>query len=101
MSENITFIGRYAFDGCKNLTSITIPASVISIGERAFYNCPSLKTVMISRDTQLGKEAFSGFENIFYHGEKIPKPSFLQRIWIGIKTLFAPVQKFLIRTWER
>lgn len=35
--RNVSSIGKYAFYGCTGLTSITIPSSVISIGESAFY----------------------------------------------------------------
>lgn len=35
----VTTIGAWAFDDCENLTSVTIPDSVISIGERAFLWC--------------------------------------------------------------
>ena len=41
-------IGNDAFNGCTGLTSITIPSSVTSIGERAFYDCTGLKEVHIS-----------------------------------------------------
>ena len=37
--------GNYAFYGCSGLTSITIPNSVTSIGEKAFGNCMGLKDV--------------------------------------------------------
>ena len=43
--EGVTSIAPYAFGRCKNMTSVTVPASVISIGENAFYGCGSLKTV--------------------------------------------------------
>ena len=36
--NSIPFISNYAFSGCTGLTSITIPNSVISIGEMAFQN---------------------------------------------------------------
>ena len=38
----VTEIGSYAFQGCSNLTSITIPDMVTSIGERAFQDCSGL-----------------------------------------------------------
>ena len=34
-----------AFYNCTNLTSVTIPDSVTSIGERAFYGCTGLTTI--------------------------------------------------------
>jgi len=43
--DTVTTIGDYQFYGFENVTSITIPDSVTSIGERAFYNCTSLENV--------------------------------------------------------
>ena len=45
VDNGVTSIGKYAFDGCTDLTSITIPDSVTSIGESAFYGCTGLKDV--------------------------------------------------------
>ena len=36
---SVTAIGSHAFDGCHSLTSITIPASVTTIGYSAFNSC--------------------------------------------------------------
>lgn len=45
--DSIVKIDAYAFTGCLYLTSITIPDSVISIGVAAFADCPSLTNVTI------------------------------------------------------
>ena len=44
----VTSIGDYAFYGCSDLVSVTIPASVKTIGYRAFEGCNGLETVHIS-----------------------------------------------------
>ncbi len=36
---SVTCIGDSAFYNCNNITSVTIPASVVSIGYYAFYEC--------------------------------------------------------------
>ena len=36
---SVISIGNIAFDGCSGLTSVTIPNSVTSIGNNAFYSC--------------------------------------------------------------
>ena len=47
VGEDVTSIGKYAFYGCKGLTSMTIPESVTSIGEYAFYDCTGLTSITI------------------------------------------------------
>ena len=56
-----TEIGKYAFQYCDLLTSITIPDSVTSIGLYAFCNCTSLTSITFSENSQLtiGNHAFS------------------------------------------
>ena len=57
---SVTSIGKYAFQNCSGLTSVTIPNSVTSIGEYAFYNCSGLTSVTIPNSvTSIGYNAFA------------------------------------------
>ena len=54
-------IGDRAFYDCDGLTSVTIPNSVTSIGDFAFSDCSGLTSVIIPNSvTSIGDEAFSG-----------------------------------------
>ena len=57
--SDITSIGDYAFYNCASLTSVTIPDSVTSIGDYAFCSCYSLTSVTIGNSvTSIGEDAF-------------------------------------------
>ncbi len=45
--DNITTIGASAFRNCSSLINFDIPQSVTSLGDRAFYNCSSLTNLEI------------------------------------------------------
>ena len=67
-TTGLTSIGNKAFQYCRNLTSMTIPDSVISIGERAFYYCDSLTNIVIPDGmTSIGDRAFAGCDNLIYN----------------------------------
>lgn len=55
----VTSIGRFAFDTCKNLTSVAIPNSVTTIGQCAFVRCMALQSITIPNSvTTIGMAAF-------------------------------------------
>jgi Flp pilus assembly protein protease CpaA len=57
--NSVTSIGENAFYGCSGLTSVTIPNSVTSIGEHAFFGCSGLAEVIIPNSvTSIGEWAF-------------------------------------------
>lgn len=63
LNEGITSIGNNAFAENPSLKSVLIPATVISIGEYAFYYCSSLETISFATGSQLetiGNYAFAG-----------------------------------------
>ena len=56
----VTGIKNDAFYGCSEITEVTIPTYVKSIGTRAFYECTSLKNLeIVNGVTSIGDEAFS------------------------------------------
>ena len=65
LPDGVTSIGSWAFYQCSSLTSITIPNSVASIGIRAFSECSSLTSVTIPNSvTSIGEYAFSGCSSL-------------------------------------
>jgi len=72
VNKNTKVVNREAFRGCRSLTSIIMPDSVISIGDAAFDGCSSLTSVIIGNSvTSIGDAAFSYCSNlntVYYKG---------------------------------
>ena len=63
--EGVTSIDKYAFRGCKLLTSITIPEGVACIGEGAFSGCESLTNITLPQSiASIGKNTFFECESL-------------------------------------
>ena len=59
--NSVTSIGNFAFWNCSGLTSITIPNSVTSIGYSAFSGCSGLTSITIPNSViSIGYSAFYG-----------------------------------------
>ena len=63
--SSVAIIGRFAFSGSSNLTSITIPNSVSTIYQAAFSECKGLTSVTIPNSvTTIGNAVFSNCTNL-------------------------------------
>ena len=61
----VTVIGEDAFNGCTQLTKITIPDSVTAINEGAFYGCKGLSTITVpAAVATIGDDAFGACTNL-------------------------------------
>ena len=74
--NSVATIGDCAFYSCSLLTSVTIPNGVVSIGEKAFYHCSGLTSTTIPAGViSIGDYAFfgcSGLTDFFCHARNVP-----------------------------
>ena len=79
---NVTGISALAFDGCHELTSVTIGNGVTSIGLRAFENCSLITSIIIPAGvTTIYGYAFSGCSALTIYCEATTKPSGWDSRW--------------------
>ena len=64
IGDGVTRIGNYAFYQCTNLTDLTLPTTVSTIGESAFRECSSLSAFPYSAKLHIGTEAFRGCSSL-------------------------------------
>ncbi len=62
---HVAGIGDYAFAGCSNITSMTIPDSTLFIGNYAFSNCTAMTSLTIGENVDyIGENAFENCVNL-------------------------------------
>ena len=65
VEQGVICIGKNAFYGCSQLSSISLPYDMVIIEDYAFTNCTSLTTVRIPDGViTIGQYAFSGCTNL-------------------------------------
>ena len=74
INDNTKIIASDAFEFCSNLTSITIPNSVTSIGNCAFLHCGFKSIIIPDNVTHMSSNAFWGCYNITIYCEAESKP---------------------------
>lgn len=63
--STVISIGDYALAGCNALAGLTLPDSLLSIGEYAFSDCTQLKSISLPTDmTSIGNYAFYKCEEL-------------------------------------
>lgn len=77
-SYKVTAIVANAFAHCKSLSgNLKMPYYVKSIGKKAFYHCPKISTVMLSRKLKtIGASAFekcTALSNVDFNHHKVAK----------------------------
>lgn len=61
LPDGVIVIGTYAFNECRNLTSVVLPAALTELGNYTFQNCSSLSEIVMQENlANIGNNVFVG-----------------------------------------
>ena len=72
--DNVKTIGQLAFDGCTALKEVTFGSGIETIERYAFFNCTSLEATIPDSVTTIGESAFYNVPHIYYNGTAEGRP---------------------------
>lgn len=78
LPDTIISIGQEAFRNCTHLTRVNLPDSVKTIGDRAFYNCDSLEKIDLGAVESIGNSAF--YRCVSFQNTNIVMPNTLKSL---------------------
>ena len=81
MNEGLREIGKFAFEDCRQIVSMTLPSTLIHIEDDAFKGCVRMRKVVFNRMNhsklkKIGRSAFNGCTSL----QSISLPSSLTEI---------------------
>ncbi len=92
-------IGANAFQGCRQLRSIQLPASLEIIESGTFYNCKALKSVVIPKTVKtVNASAFCGCESlttVYYEGTEEEWQGILVRNEYGLNGPLVNARRYV------
>ena len=87
LPSSLRSLGDYAFFNCYSLTSIVIPQGVKAIGEHAFQDCGALQRIELPASlTSIGKYAFFGLGNMGTVISKVQSPFEIDKSVFGLSS---------------
>ncbi len=96
IGDNVTEIGRCAFQGQELLQKVKMGKNVTKIGPYAFYGCTSLMEVKLSRKLkEIGEWTFCDCSYLVH----IPLPKNLEKIGTGAFSC-TPIERIIYRQFE-
>ena len=91
MPSNLVTIGDETFKGCNSLTSINFPASLTTIGNRAFCNLKNLETITLAENSNLTTIGENALNDTAWYSTQ--SNNYTQPVYInGIELNYPPIK---------